>query len=325
MVTSATSRGARGTVLRSPPSCRHVDACAPSLGHRRARRPRRRTALAPRPAARRPRPHVPAPRPDVGPPAGRSPALPPAPAAPRARLGHARRRRDRGRRAALADRRPGAPAPTDQEATSPGETAAPATTAPPSTTPSVTEAPISGTTTTVPGTSWTWDPVEQVDRDAPTRGRCSPRVASTCTRPLRATAPTGSACPTGSPASRAPTCPSEGGSPGTHRGVGRRPGRARRGPVRAAGDRRGRVGRPGRRPRRTVIGRLSGRPTPTRPPSAGAVRYPGGGASPSAKRHRVARCVNWSPASMTAITVRGRMVSSGLASGSGNPSPYLAR
>jgi Glycosyl hydrolases family 43 len=60
----------------------------------------------------------------------------------------------------------GAPARTDQEATSPGETAAPATTAPPSTTPSVTEAPISGTTTTVPGTSWTWDPVEQVDREA---------------------------------------------------------------------------------------------------------------------------------------------------------------
>ena len=55
-----------------------------------------------------------------------------------------------------------------------------------------------------------------------------------------------------------------------------------------------------------------------------AWRHPGGGASPSAKRQRVASWVKASPASMTAMTVRGRMASSGLASGSGNPSPYLA-
>lgn len=61
---------------------------------------------------------------------------------------------------------PGTRAGRDGAAAFPGATAGPVTTEPQGTTPSPTEAPIAAPTPAAPATSWTWDPFEQVDREA---------------------------------------------------------------------------------------------------------------------------------------------------------------
>ncbi len=94
--------------------------------------------------------------------------------------------------------------------------------------------------------------------------------------------------------------PQDGAERGARR-VGRRPGDDRRRDRRPPRGERGRVGGP--------------RGGPLDPLTSSA--QPGGGVSPGPNRQRVASWVKASPSSMTAITVCGRMVRSGLVSGSG--------